>query len=327
MGARLPKRAGEWSAPFVLADTPGFPDCNPCLVIDPAQRLWLFWPVILDNRWESALLRCRRADDSASGDPVWSRDGVLLLKPDPRFGEVVRRDLEESWASRADAGYLRDRLTWSRDRLTVRLGWMPRAHPLLYGDRLILPLYSDRFDLSLVAYTRDGGESWECGEPIVGPACVQPALARRRDGALAAYFRDNGPPPGRIMTSESMDRGDTWSPVRRTDLPNPGSGVEALALRGGRWLLIFNDTERGRHSLAVAISRDEGRSWRTAAHLESDPPGPGAGSYSYPSAVQAQDGAIHVTYSHAAGGLETIRHARFTEDWLSLTEETTPDRA
>src|SRR5262245_28048000 len=45
-GAR--RRQGEkiWSEPFVMADTPGFPDCNTAMFIDSRQRLWLFWPVI-----------------------------------------------------------------------------------------------------------------------------------------------------------------------------------------------------------------------------------------------------------------------------------------
>src|SRR3989441_3849166 len=43
-GARLSKRTGKWSEPFLLADTPGYPDANPTMFIDPRQRLWLLWP-------------------------------------------------------------------------------------------------------------------------------------------------------------------------------------------------------------------------------------------------------------------------------------------
>jgi len=38
------------------------------------------------------------------------------------------------------------------------------------------------------------------------------------------YMRDNGPPPKRLMMSESKDQGQTWSPVRDSEIPNPGSG-------------------------------------------------------------------------------------------------------
>ena len=34
LGARLTKGASTWSEPFVMADNPGFPDCNTCMMID-----------------------------------------------------------------------------------------------------------------------------------------------------------------------------------------------------------------------------------------------------------------------------------------------------
>src|SRR5437870_12943186 len=54
-GARLRHGSDRWSEPFLLADNAGFPDCNTALFIDPQQRLWLFWPTILDNTWSSCL--------------------------------------------------------------------------------------------------------------------------------------------------------------------------------------------------------------------------------------------------------------------------------
>src|SRR3989441_3193751 len=44
LGARLNKGARRWSAPFLMVDTPGYPDTNPAMLIDPQERLWLFWP-------------------------------------------------------------------------------------------------------------------------------------------------------------------------------------------------------------------------------------------------------------------------------------------
>src|SRR5438309_11561375 len=62
-GARLRKGAERWSEPFVMADTPGFPDCNTTMFIDAKSRLWLFWPVTLANTWESCLTNYRFATD------------------------------------------------------------------------------------------------------------------------------------------------------------------------------------------------------------------------------------------------------------------------
>jgi hypothetical protein len=37
-----------------MADTPGYPDTNPARFIGSQKRLWLLWPTILANRWETA---------------------------------------------------------------------------------------------------------------------------------------------------------------------------------------------------------------------------------------------------------------------------------
>lgn len=327
---------GRWSAPFVMADTPGFPDCNPCMTVDPAGRLWLFWPTILDNTWESALLQMKvSADYQKPGSPVWQREGVVLLKPGAEFQNAVERDLDRQWEPyRVSASaeerkkleaYLAQKHRQARVKLSVRLGWMPRAHPfILDGRRLIVPLYSDGFDFSLMAITDDWGQTWKVSEPLVGPGNVQPTLAKRKDGTLVAFFRDNGPPPQRIMTSASRDGGFTWSLAKDIDLPNPGSGLDVCVLKDGSWLLAYNDTEDGRHSLAVSLSRDEGRTWPVTRHLEHDAMGPGAGSYAYPSIIEARDGTIWVSYSWTGnssarerlGSGESIMVAHFNRAWL-----------
>src|SRR5689334_16432281 len=58
-GARRRKGATAWSPRFTMADTPGYPDTNCCMFIDPQGRLWLMWPTILANTWESALMKYR----------------------------------------------------------------------------------------------------------------------------------------------------------------------------------------------------------------------------------------------------------------------------
>lgn len=336
MGARLRKGAKSWSQAFVMVDTPGFPDCNPCMAVDPKERLWLFWPVILDNHWESALLRYAVSTDyqRRKGPPKWSDQGVVLLKPGEEFTRRVEAHFAHVWQKHAAylsseersklEDYIKDRTAAASTKLRMRLGWMPRPHPVMLGNRFFLPLYSDLFDFSLIAYSDDGGQTWHVSEPIVGAGNVQPCLAQRRDGTLVAFFRDNGPPPQRVMISISSDKGVTWTPPEDTVLPDPGAGVDVVVLKSGRWVLVNNDTESGRHSLALTISEDEGRTWTRKAHLEHDTPGPGAGSYSYPSIIQARDGTIHVTYTYTPnsdtrarlGPGKSIKHVSFTEVWL-----------
>ena len=41
-GSRRPRKGTTWSEPFLMVDTPGFPDGNTAMFIDSRQQLWLF---------------------------------------------------------------------------------------------------------------------------------------------------------------------------------------------------------------------------------------------------------------------------------------------
>ena len=338
-GARLRKGAKSWSAPFVMADTPGYPDTNATMFVDPKKRLWLMWPTILANEWHTALMKYRISSDYArDGSPRWEVSEVMHVTPGDEFARTVAADVDRLLATEAGrnpqaTAYLDKRKKDAADKLTRRLGWMTRAHPyVLDGTRLIVPLYSDGFDFSLMAISDDWGATWKTSLPLVGAGNIQPSLARRKDGTLVAYMRDNGPAPKRLMMSRSTDRGETWSPVEDTDLPNPGSGAEVLALANGHWVLVYNDLERERYSLAVSLSEDEGRTWRWTRHLERDPDSATdpnqRGQYHYPSIIQAADGTLHATYSYFAAPAsvtpdaekrlprKSIKHAHFNEAWI-----------
>jgi predicted neuraminidase len=194
------------------------------------------------------------------------------------------------------------------------LGWMTRIHPLaLPSGRILLPLYSDGFNVALVAITDDGGQTWRASKPIVGMGPIQPSLVRKQDGTIVAYMRDSGNAPGRVLSATSKDEGDTWSVARDTDIPNPGSSLEAIALKDGRWVMVFNDTEDGRHSLALAMSDDEGKTWKWKRNLERAEKG--QGGFAYPSMIQARDGRIHITFTHNLKG-KSIKHVALDPDWI-----------
>lgn len=328
LGARKPAGSREWSAPFEMADTPGFPDTNCCLIIDPEDRLWLFWPTIQANLWESALMNYKISDDyqSDSGAPKWSKEKVMHMKPGPEFEKSVREKTAEYLSHEKISA---EAIEWAAfnfkqaaDKLTRRLGWFTRAHPFITEDgRMLVGLYSDGFSFSIVSYTDDWGNSWKMSEPIVGGGNIQPSFARKKDGTIVTYMRDNGPPPMRVLVSESEDRGETWSKVHdHPQLKNPGAGLELMNLNDGRFLVIYNDTEDGRHSLAVSVSDDEGETYRWTRHVELDEPG--RGRFHYPSIVQTRDGMLHCTYSYfvrdAATNVETksIKYATFNVDWV-----------
>jgi predicted neuraminidase len=345
-GARLRKGEKRWSPRFTMADTPGYPDTNCTMFIDPQGRLWLLWPTILANEWHTALMKYRISEDYLQdGPPRWKVSEVLHVTPGQEFVDAVLKFVAEQEAAlhspevtaeprRQIQGWLDDLRTHAQDKLYRRLGWMTRAHPfVLNGERLIVPLYSDGFSFSLMVITDNWGQTWHTSAPLIAAGNIQPSIVQRRDGSLFTLMRDNGPPPKRLHQSESRDRGETWSPVRDSELPNPGSGAEIISLANGHWVLISNDTERGRNSLAVQISDDEGKTWKWKRHLEFEPPGPEAGSFHYPSIIQARDGTLHASYSfHLAKrdlpkdadgdpSAKSIKHAHFNEAWVMAAPE------
>jgi len=342
-GARLKKGAKAWSAPFLLADTPGYPDTNATMFIDPRQRLWLLWPTILANEWHTALMKYKISSDyQREGPPKWETSEVLHVTPGDEFKTTVDREVDRlvgpSPADERVRQYAEKLKKDAGDKLTRRLGWMTRAHPyVLDGTRLIVPLYSDGFSFSLMAITDDWGATWHTSTPLVGAGNIQPSLARKKDGTLVAYMRDNGPAPKRLHISRSTDRGETWNAVEDSALPNPGAGAEVRVLANGHWIIVYNDLEQGRYSLAVSLSEDEGATWPWTRHLERDSPPPSplpagspsvVGEYHYPSIIQARDGTLHATYSYFAAPAtakkddqgrvirKSIKHAHFNEAWI-----------
>lgn len=338
-GSRLRRGRSTWSPRFVLADTPGYPDTNPAMLIDPSGRLWLFWPTILANRWETALMKYQVSSDYLrDGPPRWERQEVMHVTPSQAFETTVAayadqmqaRFPNEPWVSEHPelaTRFLKELKVQAADKLTRRLGWMTRAHPLLLdGRRLLVPLYSDGFSFSLMAFSDDWGGTWQASAPLCGAGNIQPSVVRRKDGSLYCLMRDNGPPPKRLHQSESRDRGETWSPVTDSLIPNPGAGAEIISLRNGHWILICNDTEDGRHRLVVMLSEDEGRSWPWKRSLEDD--ASRKDSFHYPSLIQSRDGTLHATYSRHLGTAgraadaqghiahKTIQHAHFNEAWI-----------
>ena len=329
MGARKKKGASTWSEPFLMADTPDIPDCNPVLWMDSQDRLWLFWIVVQSNRWEYSILKYTRADTPGrSGTPNWNWQDIILLKPSEDFGAKLRDGVraaghdEGMWAEYAPQ-YSRMLEEAAQDPRKRDTGWMTRTRPIVLDTgRILLPLYSDGFNTSLVAISDDNGESWTASGPMAGLAPIQPTLAQRENGDILAFCRDSGPSPGRIMLSVSKDHGETWSVTKDLDLKNPGSSVAAEVLNDGRWVLVYNDTEHGRHQLAIAISQDEGATWSAMKYLDSSP-SHDVGSYSYPTVFQSKDGRIHVTYSYVqkknvnpTGA--AIKHVSLDPDWIAV---------
>jgi len=320
-GARLEKGARTWSPVFLMADTPNLPDCNPVLFVDAQRKLWLFWIVVRANVWERSLLKYRTATDyEGDGPPKWSWQDVIILKPGDAFAKALRKGFE---TLRPDEGvwgeyalpFTQLTVEAAKDPVKRQTGWMSRIHPtVLPSGRILLPLYSDGYIQCLMGISDDGGQTWRASLPIVGMGCSQPSVVRRNDGTLLAYLRNDGGTPPRVQLSTSSDDGETWSVSQDTDIPNPGSSLQTIALKDGRWVMVYNDTEQGRHRFALSLSDDEGKTWKWTRHVERGQKH--KDSFAYPSMMQSRDGRIHVTYSHHLGAARSIKHVALDADWI-----------
>jgi predicted neuraminidase len=150
-------------------------------------------------------------------------------------------------------------------------------------------------------WTSDLGKTWHKTQPVndgktIG--AIQPTILFLSDGKLQALGRTK---QGKIFEIWSSDGGKSWSEMKLTSLPNPNSGIDAVTLRDGRQLMVYNHSTKGRSPLNVAVSPD-GKVWQSALMLEDEP----GKQFSYPAVIQTKDGLVHITYTWKR---ERIKHA------------------
>jgi len=250
---------GGWTPPIevatgVQADGTRYPCWNPVLFDVPGKALMLFYKVGPSPQGWWGMVRT-----SSDSGRTWS-DARRL--PDSVLGPIKNKPVRL-----ADGTIVAGSSTESTDRPSV---W--RVH----------------FERST-----DGGATWTSVSPPASPDgqsidAIQPSILVHPDGALQAVGRTRSQ---RIFETRSTDGGRTWTPIALTSLPNPNSGIDAVTLRDGRHLIVYNHTTQGRSPLNVALSRD-GTTWDPVLVLESE-----RGEYSYPAVIQGADGRVHIPYT------------------------------
>ena len=250
---------GEWTPPIEVAtgtqpDGQRHPCWNPVLFDMPGQALMLFYKVGPTPQSWWGMVRTSRDNGRTWTDARRLPDGVL----GPIKNKPVRLP---------DGTLVAPSSTESPERPSA---W--RVH---------------------FERTTDAGLTWTAalppapdnGSPI---DAIQPSILVHPGGRLQALGRTRSQ---RVFETWSDDGGRTWAPLSLTALPNPSSGIDAVTLRDGRHLIVYNHTVKGRSPLNVSISRD-GKTWDAARVLEGEP-----GEYSYPAVIQGADGRVHVTYT------------------------------
>jgi predicted neuraminidase len=200
--------------------------------------------------------------------------------------------------------------TWgAARRLPAGIYGPIKNKPVQLADGTILSPTSDETDEKpskwRVYFERstDGGATW-AKTPFLNDGlavgAIQPSILFH-DGIGGAKLQAVGRTrQGKVFTVSSENAGKSWGEMTLLPLANPSSGTDAVTLKDGRHLIVYNPVPKGRTPLNVAISRD-GREWRDVITLEDQP-----GEYSYPAIIQTSDGRVHITYTWKR---QRIRHA------------------
>ncbi len=313
--SRKPAGATEWTEPITAADgvfMPGTPDAILAGVTDSAHLATIgdITPLSAQAGPVNSLRR------KACWNPVLFEmpSGELWL-----FYKIGTRVADwTGWVVKSTDGGK----TWGK-REPLPEGFLGpiKNKPELIGNRLICPSSTEKggWKLHFEILDTDTGQ-WEYIGPIAaekawrpqdltgeggtpGPEaklrpidCIQPSILRHDDGRLQVLMRTRN---GKIATSWSADSARTWSDVTLIDVPNNTSGTDAVTLRDGRHLLIYNpvtilpgDRKGVRTPLVIAESRD-GVNWTPVVTLEDSP----ISQYSYPAIIEGRDGTVHAIYT------------------------------
>ncbi len=255
---------------------------NPLLLSDGSDRLGLLFVSISAGRWSGSSMNLTW---SADGGATWSPAAKLTMNPLANFTSL------------------------------------PRNPPApLVGGGWAVPVYDEFLGkFPEILWLQPRGTGWSAAVSRIegGVYILQPALVPLAPNRAVALFRDFRPAKW-MSVSWSEDAGRTWTQPAATELPNRDSGVCAVRLSDGALLCAFNDLSPGkRENLRLAISRDEGRTWRRIATLEEE----SEQEFSYPTMINGADGLVRMVYSARQ---TRIHFTEFNEAWIKQQEAAAP---
>lgn len=249
---------------------------NPVLLAEPDGAVRLFY-VTAWNKWSSSTLATKTSRDAGR---TWGKARRIVAHPVGNHATLVK------------------------------------MAPVRFADGTVgLPAYHELFGVfpQLLRVSPEG-ELLDKVRIAAGQTVLQPSIVPLDDRRAVALLRNAV--KGYVHVTRTGDGGLTWDPLQPVSLPNPNAPVMGLRLRDGAVLAVFNNSPVSRDALSLAVSRDGGATWQVLHSFENGERGwDGVPiNFSYPYAVQAADGVIHLVYVWRK---YRVKHVAFNEAWLS----------
>lgn len=198
--------------------------------------------------------------------------------------------------------------TWSKPQ-TMRLetGMMLRHPPMSTASgQLVLPAYDEKSGRTVMLTSDPAATSWAPATRLNDMPAIQGSITESANSHWVMMLRPCGDERC-CLRSVSSDEGRTWSPIMRTGLPNPCSGLAAFRI-GDHLCTVYNHTrQHRRYPLSLAYSTDDGLSWSPPLHIDR-----AEHEVSYPQFVVDSNEAAHGVYTF---GRTRIRYVCFDRSW------------
>ncbi len=299
-----------------IFDTAPFPQCHASTIAESQSGLVAAWFGGTRERDPNVGIWMSRFIGNNWTPPVEIANGIVSVSPTNRFPcwnpvlcqhqPVAAGPLMLFYKVGPSPGTWWGMLTTSGDggktwlpprRLPEGILGPTKNKPFQFGNGDILcPSSTEGTNGWQIHFERTGnlGGNWISTAPLNDGkeiSAIQPSILLCPGNQLHALGRTK---QGKIFEISSSDDGRSWDKITLTSLPNPNSGIDAVTLKDGRQLLVYNHTDvpKARSPLNVAVSRDC-KEWQAALVLEDEP----GSEFSYPAVIQTSDGLVHITYT------------------------------
>lgn len=261
---------------------------------NPDVGIWL--SRLVDGKWTAPVEVANGVQADGSRQPCWNpalfqpARGPLMLfykvGPSPSKWWGMLRTSDDEGKTWSDARRLPDGI----------LGPIKNKPVQLAGGDIICPSSTEHNGWQVhFERTSDLGKTWTSTKPVNDGkqlGAIQPSILFRGEIGGDKLLAVGRTQQRAIFRITSDDGGKTWGEMTLMPQANPNSGIDAVTLRDGRQLLVYNDSVTERTPLNVAVAR-HGESWESAGLLENEP----GAEFSYPAVIQTHDGMVHCTWT------------------------------